>query len=307
MDLSALNLDSLLQWQGVWKTGTIEQPRLLYDYELVYFSSGAAIVGVGDRLLNCTAGSLVIIPPRMIQDTQITADAQRWSLHFDWYGQCLAQRQFAFHPFIDASESEQFREELMAAPPPPELGVSFPLFVQVPAVQMEDFLKEIQAFFATANNASAPGLFARRAALWQIIGFVLKLGGKFTRKPIISAAFLKAKEYIDNNYTVQGLQLWQVAKAVQITPNHLLKLFRKEIGISTQDYLQMRRKERVERLLVNTTLSISEIAVLSGFTDANYLTRVFKKEYGCTPTEYRSRIFGEAELAAATPKLPRND
>jgi len=78
-----------------------------------------------------------------------------------------------------------------------------------------------------------------------------------------------------------------VARYLNVHPNHLSRLFR-QFGRGTfTDYVQSRRLERARLLLEEPQLNVAEVARLSGFGSANYFTRVFRKRTERTPTRAR--------------------
>ena len=56
------------------------------------------------------------------------------------------------------------------------------------------------------------------------------------------------------------------------------------------DYQTTLKLKEVERQLVETDLQISDIAMACGFNNLTSLSRSFKKQYGCSPSQYRNRI-----------------
>ena len=57
--LEPLRPQSLVCWHGEWPAGWVEKNRRLYDYELVYVSSGKGRVATGERSYYCDAGSII--------------------------------------------------------------------------------------------------------------------------------------------------------------------------------------------------------------------------------------------------------
>lgn len=96
----------------------------------------------------------------------------------------------------------------------------------------------------------------------------------------------KAINYIDFNYK-EPITLDALAKTVGLNPCYLSSQFKKEAGISVIDYVNQSRIQRAQRMLVESGISIRQIAEAVGFADENYFTRMFKKHIGSAPSEYR--------------------
>lgn len=103
----------------------------------------------------------------------------------------------------------------------------------------------------------------------------------------------KAMHYIGENF-VKDLSLEEVSRFVDISPYYFSKLFKEEAGENFIEYLTRARMENARKLLGETEKSIKEVCVLSGYSDPNYFSRIFKKAEGVTPSEYRERIGGKA-------------
>lgn len=91
---------------------------------------------------------------------------------------------------------------------------------------------------------------------------------------------------IDENYT-QKLLLGDIAAAENVSMPYLSHAFKEAFGMSFQEYLCRRRFEHACRLIAQTDRSVLDIALSSGFSDAKYLNRAFRRRYGCTPKEFR--------------------
>ena len=72
-----------------------------------------------------------------------------------------------------------------------------------------------------------------------------------------------------------------------LSPNHLASRFRTFVGESVHTYLIRCRLEAADRLLRTTDLSVTEIALDTGFSSGQHLARAFRRAYACTPTEAR--------------------
>ncbi|SFR84532.1 helix-turn-helix domain-containing protein [Anaeromicropila populeti] len=103
-----------------------------------------------------------------------------------------------------------------------------------------------------------------------------------------SGIILKAKEYMEENYK-KDISLDEVSRIVDISPYYFSKLFKEETGENFIEYLTNIRIEVAKKLLRNSDLSIKNICMDTGYSDPNYFSRIFKKQVGVTPTEYRER------------------
>lgn len=103
----------------------------------------------------------------------------------------------------------------------------------------------------------------------------------------------KAKEYINQNYTMSDLTLDKVASTVNISPNYFSTLFNQETGMTFIEYLTDIRMEKAKEYLRCSGRKITEIGYLVGYLDSHYFSYIFKKTQNCTPSEYRSLGKGE--------------
>ncbi len=104
-----------------------------------------------------------------------------------------------------------------------------------------------------------------------------------------SASYVdQAKDYIYRNYT-KKIYLDDVAEGLGITAAYLSRVFKKETGESFIDYITRFRVERAANMLVYSEESISFIAGYVNFPNQSYMGRVFKKQMGVTPLEYRKK------------------
>lgn len=95
-------------------------------------------------------------------------------------------------------------------------------------------------------------------------------------------------QFIEINLS-EKLTLTDVANRVNISPTYFSKLFKEKMGVNFIEYLKQRRLLRGKILLGHTDLSVAEIAMETGFNEANYFSRVFKLQTGVSPTEFRQR------------------
>ena len=86
------------------------------------------------------------------------------------------------------------------------------------------------------------------------------------------------------------LSLSSQAILLNVTPNYLSTVFKKETGHTLTEYVTGKRIEHAVFLLNSTNMQIQTIAQYCGIPDICYFTKTFKKYIGKSPTEYRNEI-----------------
>lgn len=93
---------------------------------------------------------------------------------------------------------------------------------------------------------------------------------------------------LENQYR-QNWTIARIAKIASMAPTTLIPVFKKVTGFSPIDYLMRVRLARAAEQLLQSGESISGIAADCGFADSNYFSRQFRKQYNCSPREYRKK------------------
>ncbi len=108
----------------------------------------------------------------------------------------------------------------------------------------------------------------------------------------------RATDYIHENYTDNPPSVSFLAELCGITPEYLRTLFRQQYGVSPVKYINNLRISRSAELLCTGLYSVSEVALMSGFSDAGYFSRDFKKIMGVSPAKYmeNANVFDEMNL-----------
>ena len=84
--------------------------------------------------------------------------------------------------------------------------------------------------------------------------------------------------------------LGKIARNAGMSVSGYTKKFREMTGLSPLDYCINLRIEHARKLLIETDISLSEIAGQTGFCDSNYLIKLFRLRHGITPSRYRRLI-----------------
>lgn len=103
------------------------------------------------------------------------------------------------------------------------------------------------------------------------------------------AIIQNAARYISENCN-DDLRLQKLSKKYAMSPSHFSRQFKVVTGVCLNEYINISRITAAEKLLLNTNMPITKIAMECGFNDSNYFAAVFKKIKGITPKRYSMQL-----------------
>lgn len=130
--------------------------------------------------------------------------------------------------------------------------------------------------------------FEKEIFLTEFTGAMMSIYSYPSLKPeqigLETKALRLAGEFLSENLE-KKVTLDQLAKITRFSPYHVIRVFKKHMGITPHIYRTQKRIELAKELILRG-FSLSEIALSSGFTDQSHLTNTFKKYTGVTPGQY---------------------
>ena len=137
---------------------------------------------------------------------------------------------------------------------------------------------------------------ALRHACSLLIGIIIEKCG-LTPKTRTSAVITRAVEYIESNFR-RDVTVAKMAKVLLTNQQELSAQFHNIMGVSITEYISHLRTDEAARLLsADPTLTVDSVRELSGFGSTRSFLRDFRRDFSCTPTEYRSRTAASEKQA----------
>ena len=114
------------------------------------------------------------------------------------------------------------------------------------------------------------------------------------QSPEISRPIRECCDYVDLHLT-EELTLSSLAALVGYTEYYLTRKFKREMGISLWEYVNRKKVEMAKILLLDNALTIQDVGSSLNFCSRSYLSEVFQKYAGCSPSAYRRGEGGDRE------------
>jgi AraC-like DNA-binding protein len=249
-------IDPVSAGDVVYAPGGRLGPRWQRDAQLVLLHEGSALATVdGEPRFALRAGSVGLLLPGHREEF------------------AFARESPTRHSWVQGRLAPGRLERLAALPP------------ALPAsTALTELVRAAVDAGRTPLPTSGPLLAAlASAALWRYAGEAeSRLRGP-------GEAVERARRYLHDNLADPHVDLERVARAAHISPAHLVRRFRAELGVTPMAYLWQRRVATGIDLLANTGLPVGDIAARTGFKSVYHFSRRVKEHVGVPPTAVRRK------------------
>jgi signal transduction histidine kinase/ligand-binding sensor domain-containing protein/DNA-binding response OmpR family regulator len=109
---------------------------------------------------------------------------------------------------------------------------------------------------------------------------------ELTNSNLDNSFFEKVNRIVEKYYTDPSFDVDHFASAMFVSRSQLYKKLKAITNLSANDFINVYRLKKSTELLRNGNMQVSEIAFATGFNDPKYFSRIFKKFYQCSPSEY---------------------
>lgn len=265
-------------------------PHYHYEVELLFFYSGQAQITIGNNSYIINKGEMVLINAMEVHSIRALQDT---NMHYSV---------IMFNPSVIPSSS----------------GTLFESRYITPFTMKDSALKRIY-WENELKNSAIQNLFnnildeykkkqygfefAVRLGILQIILWILRNCNIASNKheyemPTLTKEqalrFEKLFEYIENSFS-EEITAQQIMGICHINYSYFARQFKLVTGKTFKEYLNYIRISKAEKLILTTTLTITQIALSVGYTDTSYFIKQFRKAKNISPMQIRRILKSEAQ------------
>ena len=243
--------------------GSVATEHYHSSFELYYMKEGKCNYFIEDRSYDVVAGDIILIPAGTIHRTN--------------YGPKPHSRHL-----INFAE-EFISPDILSA----TLTLGYLYSNKALSTHIDAIFSMIEEEYVKNDSLS---IHALKTYTEQLLLLMVRNGNEKKRESDGNAIVEKAVKHIQENY-MNDVKLSMVARIMNVSAEHLSRIFKKETGFGFNEYLTLYRLQRAEYILANEPgRAIGEIAYSCGFNDSNYFSYKFKQKYGISPTKAREGV-----------------
>lgn len=246
---------------------------------LYYVTKGCARIVFPDKVQELTPGHLYLIPAFTTHSYECEGLFEHYYIHIyeDAQSDSGFLDDFNFPIEMSATEIDLLLfQRLCEINPTMRLPQSNPMSYDNNPMLLQSIAKNKQRILCDRVES--------RGILYQLIARFLK--DAQLKSETADDRIQKCLNYIRKNIN-QNIKIDMLAEIVCLSRDHLIRLFKKETGLTPIQYISIKKMEKAQLLLVSGNMSIKEIAFMLSYEDHSYFNRLFKKITGGSPQEYR--------------------
>lgn len=246
---------------------------------LYYVTEGSAQIELSDGIYTLSPKHMYFIPAFTIHTNICKSNFVHYYLHIyeDHYSDNDWLDYWKFPVEIEATDLDlALFKRLCEINPHMTLQKSDPTTYDNNPTLMQNLIKNRQRTFCDKVES--------RGIVLQLLSHFLKQGQ--SQIEMEDNRIAKTVLYIRKHLN-ETIELEKLAENTCLSKDYFIRLFKKELGTTPLQYINQKKIEKAQLLLITEDLAIKEIAFQLAFEDYSYFNRLFKKITGVTPQEYR--------------------
>ncbi|MDR1417058.1 MAG: AraC family transcriptional regulator [Prevotellaceae bacterium] len=248
---------------------------------MYYVKGGEARTHVGGKTYLLEPDHLYLMPPFTLHDDECSS---YFSLYYTHFYEMAVNKESVFDKY-------DFPVTLEATPL--DLLLTERLVQLNPESYLTQFDPELYDNAPTISQSIAQNSRMPAHVIVETQGILAQLIAKFLKPARAKAAHKDARinkslQYIHEN-TGREISVSQLASASCLTEDHFIRIFKKEVRLTPLQYVNRKKIEKAQLLLLTTDLAVRDVAFELSMDNVSYFNRVFKQHTGTTPSSYRSK------------------
>ena len=246
---------------------------------LYYVTEGSAQIELPDGIYTLSPKHMYFIPAFTIHTNICKSNFVHYYLHIyeDHYSDNYWLDHWKFPVEIEATDLDlALFKRLCEINPHMTLQKSDPTTYDNNPTLMQNLIKNRQRAFCDKVES--------RGIVFQLLSRFFKQGQ--SKIEMEDNRIAKTVLYIRKHLN-EAIELEKLAEISCLSKDHFIRLFKKELGTTPLQYINQKKIEKAQLLLITEELAVKEIAFQLAFEDYSYFNRLFKKITGVTPQEYR--------------------
>lgn len=246
---------------------------------LYYVTEGSAQIELPDGIYTLSPKHMYFIPAFTIHTNICKSNFVHYYLHIyeDHYPDNDWLDHWKFPVEIEATDLDlALFKRLCEINPHMTLQKSDPTTYDNNPTLMQNLIKNRQRAFCDKVES--------RGIVFQLLSRFFKQGQ--SKIEMEDNRIAKTVLYIRKHLN-EAIELEKLAEISCLSKDHFIRLFKKELGTTPLQYINQKKIEKAQLLLITEELAVKEIAFQLAFEDYSYFNRLFKKITGVTPQEYR--------------------
>ncbi|NDW08668.1 AraC family transcriptional regulator [Dysgonomonas sp. 520] len=247
---------------------------------IYYVTGGEAKTYINGKAYTLTPGNLYLTPPFTLHDDESDSFFSLYYIHFyeKTYNKESVFDKLDFPVELNANTLDSpLIERLLEINPERHLHHIDP--------RVYDNTPSFSKFIADNYLLPIHIQLETRGILYQIMAKFMGLAQLKSRYKDIRID--KCLRYIHEN-TDKNVELSQLTDISCITKDHLIRIFKKETGYTPIKYINIKKIERAQLLLLTTNMSIADVALELSIDNVSYFNRLFKQYTNLAPSQYRN-------------------
>lgn len=242
-------------------------------FEIYFLLKGKCRTFVEHSLFYIEEGDILILPEGIIHRTQYENDSKVERITFSFTKEAVLDLAEEFNiEFIE----ENFKLKL----------------IHTKDEKKETFKNLLLALLELNENQKKDkiSLLQKKSLILQILLFIIEISSTAKAQSLFfdetTSKIQNCAKYIFNNFN-EDISLSFLSKMAGMSETYFSKKFSEITSYSFKEYLINVRLKNSIKLLSTSKLSVTEVALLSGFSDGNYFGEIFRKKIGISPKEFR--------------------